>query len=239
LADSLRAALSAAPGDKPTLHGYAASSPGARRFSGREIAYAVTLPLSDRPVVIRHNRHGGAFRRITGDLFVGETNAPFELAISLELATLGVPTPAVLAYAVYSVVPGIARSDVLTEEIPDSGDLGALLLETSPGAPERHRAWSATTRLLKRLSGCGVRHHDLNVKNILLRNRGADAPEAYVLDVDRVELHCSRREAYIENRARLKRSVEKWRRTRGARITDDEIAWVGGRYVTPDRRTTS
>ena len=63
----------------------------------------------------------------------------------------------------------------------------------------------------------------LNVKNILLRRTADDLFAGYILDVDRVEFDCSRRDAYAGNRARLRRSVEKWRDTRGATITDAEI----------------
>jgi hypothetical protein len=222
--DGILTAFRGAPRDRPTLHGFAASVPNARRFQGRETAYAITLPASESPVVIRHNRHGGALRALTGDLFLGATRAPFELELSLTLRQLNVPTPGVLAYAVYPAGPGFSRSDVVTEEIPDSRDFGAVLLATAPSDADRLKAWNATRRLLKRLAAAGVRHHDLNVKNVLLRRTTDDLFAGYVLDVDRVELHCSRRDAYGGNRARLRRSVEKWRETRGAKISDAELA---------------
>jgi hypothetical protein len=117
----------------------------------------------------------------------------------------------------------LVRSDVVTAEVPDSSDLGALLLATKPGTDERLRGWDATGRLLLRLRSRGVRHHDLNVKNVLLRETADRGFETYLLDVDRVELGCNRRYAERANRNRLVRSVEKWRDTRGAAITDEEI----------------
>jgi tRNA A-37 threonylcarbamoyl transferase component Bud32 len=202
------------------------------------VAYALTLPGSATPVVVRHNRHGGALRGLTGDLFLGSTRAPRELAIALELKVLGVPTPAVLAYGIYPAGPGFARSDVITEEIQDSMDLGEILLESTPGSDERRKVWGATSRLLKRLSMAGVRHHDLNVKNILVRAI-QDNLIAYALDVDRVEFDCARRDAYAGNRARLRRSVEKWRQTRGARITDAEVGFLKSFHLAADAATTS
>ena len=216
-------AYRAAPTEHPTLHGFAAAFPGARRFEGREAAYAITLPVTGQRVVVRHNRHGGALRSLTGDLFLAPTRAPAELEMSLALRKLRVPTPTVVAYAVYPAAAGFARSDVVTEEIPDSQDFGAVLLANEPGSDVRVRAWNAVRRLLKRLASAGARHHDLNVKNILLRRMDDELLAAYVLDIDRVALDYTRRDAYAGNRARLRRSVEKWRDTRGAKITDAEL----------------
>lgn len=239
IADAILAAYRAAPRTQPTLHGYASQAPGARPFKGREVAYALTLPGSATPVVVRHNRHGGALRALTGDLFLGSTRAPRELATALALEDLGVPTPPVLAYAIYPAGPGMARSDVVTEEIPEAQDLGEILLRTDPGTSERRKAWGATSRLLKRLSMAGVRHHDLNVKNILVRSIREDLAVAFALDVDRVEFDCTRRDAYAGNRARLRRSVEKWRHTRGARVTDAEVSFLKSAYRGADAATTS
>jgi hypothetical protein len=221
--DGILTIIRGAPSDAPTLHGFARNVPTARTMQGRDAAYAITLPVAELPVVVRHNRHGGALRAITGDLFLGETRAPMELDTSLALKAAGVPTPEVVAYGVYPAGGGFARSDVVTAEIPDSMDFGALLLSTAPGSDDRQKGWNATKRLLKRLAAAGARHHDLNVKNVLLRRTADDLFAGYVLDVDRIEFDCTRRDAYAGNRARLRRSVLKWRDTRGATITAAEI----------------
>lgn len=221
--DGVVTAYRGAPRDAPTLHGFASRVPTARAFHGREAAYAIALEGSGRAVVVRHNRHGGALRALTGDLFWGATRAPRELDIALALHALGIPTPPVLAYAVYPAGGGFARSDVVTEEVPDSTDFGELLLATSPESDERRKGWNATRRLMKRLAAAGIRHHDFNVKNVLLRRTVDDLFAGYVLDVDRIEFDCTRRDAFAGNRARLRRSVEKWRDQRGATITGDEI----------------
>jgi hypothetical protein len=212
-----------APSGCRTLHGFAASVPNARRFQGRDVAYGITLTNSGLGVIVRHNRHGGAFRALTGDLFIAPTRAPDELGMSLELVARSVPTPAVVAYAVYPAMAGFARSDVVTAEIPGSQDFGAVLLATDPDSADRRDAWRAVSRLLDLLSEAEARHHDLNVKNVLLRlgDDGALAP--YVLDVDRVELDWPRDDAFAQNRARLLRSVEKWRDLRGAKVSGEEI----------------
>lgn len=215
-------ALAAAVARDGELIRFAASVSGARALQGRQPAYAIPVGATGIYGVVRRNHHGGMFRNLTGDLFLWPTRAPKELEISITLARMGVPTPAVLAFAIYRRDIG-AVSDVVTEEVPDSVDFGGLLLATQPDSDERRKGWNATRRLLKRLAGQGVRHHDLNVKNILLRRTADDLFAGYVLDVDRVEFDCTRRDAYAGNRARLRRSVEKWRDTRGATITDAEI----------------
>jgi hypothetical protein len=221
--EGLVAAYRAAPPGAPTLHGFASRDPEARHFHGRDAAYAILLPQTRLQVVVRHNRHGGLLRALTGDLFAGATRAPLELDTALSLHALGIPTPHVVGYALYPAPMGLARSDVVTEEVVDAVDFGALLLATEPDSDERRTGWNATRRLLKKLAAAGVRHHDLNVKNILLRRTADGLFAGYVLDVDRVEFDCTRRDAYAGNRARLRRSVEKWRDTRGARITAAEI----------------
>lgn len=116
-----------------------------------------------------------------------------------------------------------AWSDVVTEEIAPSQDFGALLLATRPDSVDRIGGWAALEALLQGLAAAGVRHHDLNVKNVLLQRTGDGAFVAYLLDVDRVELGLAPREADGGNRARLLRSVEKWRDTRGVQVSGAEI----------------
>jgi hypothetical protein len=104
-----------------TLHEFGARHPRARRLSGRGVAYAVPLETTGGPVdvVIRHNRHGGAFASLTGDLFLAPTRAPYELHASRRLEDSGIPTPVVLAYAVYRAGPLLRRCDVVTREVSD------------------------------------------------------------------------------------------------------------------------
>jgi hypothetical protein len=215
-------AYRAAPPSNPSLHGFAESVPGARKHHGRGVAYGISLPLAGLAAVVRHNHHGGAFRAMTRDVFIAPTRAPEELEMSLALAASNVPTPPVLAYGVYPTILGLARADVVTEEIPEAQDFGALLLATRQLDPDRQAAWDATLKLMATLSRAGARHHDFNVKNILLQRRERGFL-AYVLDVDRVEVDWPGDEAGRGNAVRLARSLEKWRATRGAQISDAEI----------------
>ena len=227
VADGLRDALQAAPPDAPTLHGYAARAPTAREMQGRGVAYALALPGTGLRAVVRHNRHGGLLRSLTGDLFRGATRAPKELDIAVGLAELNIPTPAVLAYAIYPAGAGFSRSDVVTAEVPDARDFGDVLLATNDDQEGREAAWGAVETLLDEMRESGVLHRDLNVKNILLRGNG-EKPQAWLLDVDRVQFGWLPPEADEKNRSRLARSVEKWRDTRGLRASATEIDALRG-----------
>jgi hypothetical protein len=201
---------------------FAAKVTGARPMQGRQTAWGIMLDGGSR-VVVRRNHHGGVFRKWTGSMFLFPTRAPKELELSLALQRLAIPTPPVVAIVIYRGEFIEAWSDVVTEEITGGQDFGALLLATHPESADRRAAWIAVEALLGRLAASGVRHHDLNVKNILLRRVDDNAFVAYLLDVDRVKLNLSRSAADEGNRTRLLRSLEKWRDTRGLKVSDAEI----------------
>jgi hypothetical protein len=201
---------------------FAAKVAGARHLQGRQAAYGITLEDGTR-VVVRRNHHGGAFRKLTRSIFVFPTRAPRELEISLALQQLAIRTPPVLAIVIYPGEFIEAWSDVVTEEIAPSRDFGAFLLETRPDSVDRVSGWAAVHALLQELAVAGVRHHDLNVKNVLLQRTAEGAFVAYMLDVDRVKLAVEPAAADEGNRARLLRSLEKWRDTRGVNVSAAEL----------------
>lgn len=206
-----------------TLHHAAARDLAARPLHGRDIAYAIALPVTHVHAVVRHNRHGGLFAPLTRDLFLPPTRAPLELETSLRLAGLGIATPEVLMYGVEWVGPFLCRSDVVTREVEESRDLSAMLAPSESEA-KRGAAWMAAAALLRSLRAAGVRHHDLNVKNILLSGEGS-AMTATMLDVDRVTFHAPNDPAvHRRNVARLVRSAIKWRDDYGAVVDEASVA---------------
>jgi hypothetical protein len=209
-----------------TLFEAAARDLGARRLDGRGVAYAIALPVSGTRAVVRHNRHGGLLAPLTRDLFLAPTRAPHELAVSLRLAELGVRTPAVLMYGVQRVGVLLRRADLVTREVIGGRDLASYLMPTVPEA-ERQAAWHATRALVRALNAAGARHHDLNVKNVLLAP-GPRGVEAWVLDVDRVAFgQRNAASVRVGNAARLLRSARKWRDERGAVLDERELAALG------------
>lgn len=208
-----------------TLHGWAAQHPHARALKGRGTVYAVPLPDGAR-VVVRHNQHGGLLATFTRDRYPAPTRAPRELRVALRLADRGVPTPEVVAYAMRDagLAGRLARSEVATREVAHSIDLAAALAEGQP-REQRQLALDAAAQLVSKLAEAGARHHDLNLKNVLLAQpEGASAPVAYVIDVDRVTFHSAGTAALLRvNLTRLLRSARKWRDRWGAPITDAEL----------------
>lgn len=217
LADDFRAAIG-----ESTLYDYARRFPSARVFAGRGASYGIRFPSSAEGVVVRHNRHGGLLAPLTGDVFRAPTRAPLELEVSERLRSLEIPTPRLLGFVTYPVMPGFERADVATREVENASDLSAAL--TSNDRARRERALQAAATLVRQLSDAGARHHDLNIKNVLLRTEGERvAPTAFILDVDRVTFGLDRRSAIEANVARLVRSAEKWQRLHGAPVTDAEL----------------
>jgi hypothetical protein len=209
-----------------SLYGHAAQHAGRRELHGRAAAWAV--PLDGGEAVVRHSWHGGLLAPLTRDLFLPPTRAPHELALSETLRGRGVRTPEVLAYALYPAPLGTRRADVVTRHVPESQDLAALLRTLPIGRPPMTPWVRATGALLHALAQAGVRHPDLNLKNVLVTPAG-DGFDAWVLDLDVARLDrapsASRVHAIGEaNLARLERSAEKWRAQRGLAGSDLELA---------------
>ena len=209
-----------------SLYAAAARDLAARPLQGRGTAYAVALPVTGTRAVVRHNRHGGLLAPLTRDLFLPPTRAPHELAVALRLGMLGVPTPEVLMYGLSPAAFPFRRADVVTREIENGRDLSVYLGRDTTD-DERSAAWTATRALVDRMNAAGVRHHDLNVKNVLL----APAPTgfaAYLLDVDRVTFGAPGSADVVRgNVTRLRRSARKWRDERGALFDEREIGALG------------
>lgn len=208
-----------------TLHDWASLQPLREEMRGRGVIYAVDLPtVPATPVVVRRNRHGGVLHGLTGEYFLVPTRAPLELATSLRLAAAGIPTPQVIAYAVYPAVGIFARSDVMTRRLPAGDDL--------PGAwkmarkEDRELVLAAVARLLVALAEAGVWHADLNLKNIYIAGSGADLT-AYLLDVDRVTFPVGS-DIASRNFARLARSARKWRARWGLDFDEDSLSRLAG-----------
>jgi hypothetical protein len=109
----------------------------------------------------------------------------------------------------------------MTREVPHAVDLSVPL--KSANASDRVRALTAVACLIRELSEIGARHHDLNVKNVLLEPSEDLVPRALVLDVDRVTFAAEGNAVLEQNLARLLRSARKWQTVHGAHVTDVEL----------------
>jgi hypothetical protein len=196
-----------------TLHRWASTQHDATPLLGRAIAWATALP-NGVSVVVRHTQHGGALAALTGDLFLAPTRAPAELAAAVRLANAGVPTPEVVAYAIYPAFGPFVRADVATRTLVGV-DFAAAWGDSSGDVPRRQMLIGAVAVLLRALRGAGAVHPDLNLKNVFIVESGAQST-AFVLDIDRVTFVApGDNRAFILNVERFIRSAEKWRRERG------------------------
>ena len=209
--------------EEGSLYEAAARDLSAIRMQGRGVAYAIALPATGTRAVVRHNQHGGTLAGLTRDLFLPPTRAPHELAVALRLHELGVPTPDVLMYGTSPAPFPFRRSDVVTRQIVGGRDLATFMTWQTPNE-ERETAWAATRALVRMMNDTGVRHHDLNVKNVLIA-ASEDGLTAWLLDVDRVTFGAPGSEEVARgNVERLLRSARKWRDRHGARYDERELA---------------
>jgi 3-deoxy-D-manno-octulosonic acid kinase len=207
-----------------SLYEYAAHHPEARAMHGRGVAYAVPLPDGSTRVVVRRSRHGGWLAPLTGDIFLAPTRAPHELEVSLRLSREGIPTPEVVAYSTYEVAPLLRRADVATREVANAQDLAATLEQDRDPRAVRD-AVRMVARLLARMAAAGVRHPDLNVRNILIARDDNGHRAAWLLDVDRVWFDTPRHPRVREaNLSRFARSARKLREREGLPVGDGEMA---------------
>ena len=136
------------------------------------------------------------------------------------------PTPTVLMYGRRAGARRVfRRADVVTREMRGRDGTSRRTCPRERPTDERDAAWEATRALVRAMNAAGVRHHDLNVKNVLLAPSDGGLI-AHVLDVDRVEFGARGRRAPPrgERAARLLRSARKWRDERGATFDERELA---------------
>ena len=217
-------------GSGATLHAWAGAHPERREMAGRGRTWAVPAPGPGGVPgwVVRRYRRGGAAARWLRDryLALGEARPIAELRASLEASRRGIPTPAVVAGAVYPA-GAFYRADLITEEIPGGVDLAEVLFgeRGAPVAPLP--ALGAVDALLRLLAEGGVRHADLNAKNVVLEPR-PEGPRAWVVDLDRCRFTAGADPgAGVATRSRLERSLRKLAARAGRPLGPDAWAAIG------------
>ena len=224
--------------DHETLHDWASGVDAARALQGRGTVWDVPAPgpgpEGRSRWAVRHFRRGGMMEPLLEDRYVAGMDAPrplAELYASVGVRARGIPTPAVVAAAMYPA--GVFyRGDLVTELIPDGTDLrGLLFAEADPWAEP---ALEETGRLVRRMELAGVYHPDLNAANLLVTARTTGASEApgdasgltvHLLDLDR----CQTREGGTPAprgpmRERLERSLRKLGAASDRPLSDGEWA---------------
>lgn len=198
------------------IHSWAGSHPARRALGGRGETWSVPAPDGgDERWVVRHYYRGGLAAGWLGDryLTLGEPRPFAEARASREARRRGIPTPEVVAGAVYR--DGIFyRADLVTEEIPEATDL-ANLLTLHPGSVGENEALAAAGGLVRRLEVEGIFHPDVHAGNVVIQAMGGGS-QAHLVDLDR----CCVRSLGVPApafpmRRRLERSLRKLERRRG------------------------
>ena len=219
-----------------SLHSAAGRDRGAFRLEGRYPVFVIAAksPGEEEKAThrwaVRHYARGGRFVPILlGDRYLRfERIRPYhEIEASETARERGISTPRVVAAALY---PSrlFYRADLVTQFVPDASDLVESFFDTSRkgvgGAAERLDSLRVTGDLIRRMAGAGLRHRDLHARNILLEWRGS-VPRPHLLDLDRCEIEPSGAPVSPTSmHQRLRRSLRKWERRTGIRISEREWA---------------
>lgn len=199
----------------------AAHHPDSRRFPGRGAVVSAPFPGMGT-LIIRPCIHGGWWGRLARDLYWGSGRVRREILRSERLLRMGIPTPRIQAALLYPAGP-FFRMEVATSFIPGGRDFNDLL-SSRPLAGQRSRIFSAVRKLMEQLQRHGVRHPDLNARNILLSPIGAGSWDAWLLDVDTVRFEDpASPKIETANRNRLLRSLLKLARLGNLGWSEQEI----------------
>ena len=177
---------------------------GSAQGRGGAVAF-VRGGRNDEVWALRHYRRGGQVGRIIHDsyLWLGLAAArPWrEFRLTAELHGKGLPVPRPVAAHVER--RGLAyRGDLITARIPGADPLADLLAAGALPAAQ----WTALGKVLRRFHEFGVRHDDINARNILRDATGA----FHLIDFDKVRL-LPNGPWQAQNLARFRRSLDKFK----------------------------
>jgi 3-deoxy-D-manno-octulosonic acid kinase len=152
---------------------------------GRSRTAVVSLPGRRERLHLRPLLHGGILRALASDRLLGLARPLAELRALARLRAAGAPVPIPVLVAARRD-RGFYRAAVATIHEEDTLD-GIALLGSGAGAPMRGRAASAAGAAVRALHDAGGQHADLQIGNLLFRDRG-DRIEALVVDLDRARI---------------------------------------------------
>lgn len=189
----------------------------ARFMEGR--GFLVSLPMDEKGserMVIRHYEHGGIFRTLTSDLFLGGSRPFHELFITEMARKAGLPTIEVLVAVKRWVFWPFYKGDLVSKEIPNSTDLIQYLarLPKARGLKQLSKKRELIRQagsLVRKMHEMGIYHSDLHLKNFIVEVKEGTLGSLHIIDFDRATLiHPLKSDKWLGNLLRLDRSVEKW-----------------------------
>jgi hypothetical protein len=150
-------------------------------FTSGRGATAVIDGVSGTRWRLKAMRRGGSLARVWRDRYPSAARLVATLSASAEARTRGVPTADPVALIVKAGAGGLVRGAMAFEELEGSEDLARRVLRGTANGEDL----VATMEAVRGMHDRGVTHPDLNLGNVLLRPRGQDRPEAFLIDFDR------------------------------------------------------
>jgi len=170
-------------------------------------ARVVYLSYEDKTWVLKHYYRGGAVASILKDQYMGfdiERSRAFrEWRLLKKMQQLGLPVPDAVAAHVDKRTY-YYRADLITVKIENSMTL-ADVLEKKPLSDQ---LWEKVGASIKSFHQHDIYHADLNARNILLTEAG----DVYLIDFDNSYVRVTSTAWKMENLARLKRSLLKFKK---------------------------
>lgn len=194
-------------------------------FSARKIgigrAAVCYFTLNQHALVLKHYFRGGLVASLLKDRYPGlniENSRAFkECRLLIEMYKLGLPVPQAVAAHVKKGI-FFYQADLITRELEQAETLADVLSNVSIS----NQQWQKIGRCLKLFHHNNVYHADLNARNILLAGSIAATGDIYLIDFDNSGFRADKKSWKMQNMARLKRSLLKFKRIEMEFYFDDE-----------------
>jgi tRNA A-37 threonylcarbamoyl transferase component Bud32 len=151
--------------------------------SGRTATAILALPDRAERVHLRPVRHGGLLGPLWRGAVWGIARPAAELRATADLRAAGAPVPRPVLVAARRVHGPFWSAVVGTQHVEGARD-GIAWLAAQPPRAELERGARAAGAAIRRFHDAGGSHADLQIKNLLLREREG-AVEVLVIDLDR------------------------------------------------------
>lgn len=161
-------------------------SPLRHDLRGRSEVFLVDTPRG--PLLAKALSRGGAVGGFLRHWYADPARPAREAWLSEELRRRGCPTPEVVVARARRSAPGLWRLELATAFVPDAHDLLAALRAAGCDGSARTALARAVGRTLRRLHDEGLRHRDLQVKNLLVPPGLGSDGLLVVIDLDRCRL---------------------------------------------------
>jgi 3-deoxy-D-manno-octulosonic acid kinase len=173
---------------------------------GRGSAWFIDAPVG--PMVLRQYLRGGWAARLSRRHYlftiVSRSRSFREFNLLAALHELGLPVPR--PYAALTRHHGLLSTGaIVTAQISNAYTLADVLPGNENGTVLTNEIWRRVGRCIRRFHTAGVRHADLNARNILLDS----GSRVFLIDFDRARYTPGKAIKGSRNLGRLKRSLDK------------------------------